>query len=62
MNRENKIAMFKPNVEHFWNLQNIGIKHKEKGARDGFIMDWFKDMVSIGKINIRYFMSWPWTE
>ena len=31
MKRENQIAMFKSNVEGLWNLENIGIKPKEKG-------------------------------
>ena len=60
MNRENQIAMFKPNVEDLWNLENIGIKPKEKGERDDFVMDWFKDTVS--RKDKRYFLSWPWRE
>ena len=60
MKRENQIAMFKPNVEDLWNLENIGIKPKEKGERDYFVMDWFKGTVS-RKVK-RYFVSWPWRE
>ena len=60
MNRENQIAMFKPNVEDLWNLKNIRIKPKEKGERDDFVMDWFKGTVS--RKDKRYFVSWPWRE
>ena len=60
MKRENQIAMFKPNVEDLWNLENIGIKPKEKGERDDFVMDWFKGTVS--RKDKRYFVSWPWRE
>ena len=60
MYRENHIAMFKPNVEDLWNLENIGIKPKEKGERDDFVMDWFKGTVS--RKDKRYFVSWPWRE
>ena len=57
MNRENPIAMFKPNVEDLWNLENIRIKPKEKGERDDFVMDWFKGTVR--RKDKRYFVSWP---
>ena len=60
INRENQIAMFKPNVEDLWNLENIGIKPKEKGERDDFVMDWFKETVS--RKDKCYFVSWPWRE
>ena len=56
MKRENQIAMFKPNVEDLWNLENIGIKPKEKGESDDFVMDWFKGTVS--RKDKRYFVSW----
>ena len=60
MNRENQIAMFKPNVKDLWNLENIRIKPKEKGERDDFVMDWFRGMVS--RKDKRFFVSWPWRE
>ena len=51
MNRENQIAMFKPNVRDLRNLENIGIKPKEKGERDDFVMDCSKVRL-VGKINV----------
>ena len=60
MNRENPVAMFKPNVEDLWNLENIRIKPKEKGESDYFLMDCFKGTVR--RKDKRYFVSWPWRE
>ena len=57
MNRDNQVAMFKPNVKDLWNLENIGINPKEKGERDDFVMDCFKGTVS--RKDKRYFVSWP---
>ena len=51
MKRENQIAMFKPNVEDLWNLENIGIKPKEKGERDA--LSWIGSKARlVGKINV----------
>ena len=46
MNRENRIAMFKRNIEDLWDLENIEIKPKVKGERDDFAMDCFKGTAS----------------
>ena len=60
MNRENQIAMLKPNVKDLWNLENFGIKPKGTGKRNDFVMDCFKGTVS--RKDKRYFVSWPWRE
>ena len=49
-----------PNLEHFWNLESIGIRESPVAVDDYRVLDHFNKTIEF--VDGRYLVTWPWKE
>ena len=54
------ILMGKPNLDHFWNLESIGIAESPSTSDDDQALSKFGETVKFAEG--RYMVTWPWKD